>query len=67
MRTHAAITKIFGIHEMPSSLNVNTNSLLISGEPKNIRKKIFKLKQALIKLLPSHWYDGVWDDLSVKL
>ena len=28
---------------------------------------LLKTKNALIKLQPSHWFDGVWDDLSVKL
>lgn len=67
MGTLAQNTKHFQIDNMGSPLRVKTDLLINSEKPKNALKKTFKLKQSLVKLLPNHWYDGVWDDLSVKL
>ena len=33
----------------------------------NFKNQLTKTKSNFNKLKPNHWYDGVWDDLNIKI
>lgn len=66
METQANSTPYFEIEQLTSSSEIFSDTMLNSLEHKNVKKKTIYLKQRIIKLWPTHWFDGVWDDLNVK-
>ena len=63
-----------------TTLNINQVKLVYNREPifepifvklptakKTKKNLLLRTKNALVKLQPSHWFDGVWDDISIGL
>lgn len=61
MKLHFIITQGFHFGHLSSKTSFLSNKNLKITKPPVIKKLFFK------KLLPSHWFDGVWDDLNFKM
>lgn len=54
-------------HFLPK-VSLQSNSIAaIEASKKSNKISLKKVKADLNKLSPTHWYDGVWDDLDFKM
>lgn len=68
MKLHLNYTQSFRFGNSIPKATIYSNTIPERQGETIVKKSIFrKVKQFITKLSPTHWYDGVWDDLHIDI